>query len=608
MADLSDSILLREYAKRQSDSAFSELVGRHVNFVYSVAMRYVGNPADAQDVAQAVFVILARKSDELCGRSTLTGWLYETTRLTARQLLRTRTRRLIREQEAYMRSTLDQSGGDPSWHQLAPHLEEAMSRLRAADRELLALRFYENKTGEEAALLLGIGAAAGRKRTDRALEKLRQFFAKRGVSSTTAIIAGAISSNSVQAAPIGLAKTISAVAVAKGAVASTSTLTLVQGALKIMAWSKAKTAIVAGVVALLSIGAGTAIVSAIATARTAAALATMQGNWEGTLNMGPEKLRLVFRIFETNGVYRATVDSIDQGAQDIPIPKLSAHSHSIHMVAPALAVDYQATLNSDGTAMTGKFKQLNVSTLLILTRTAAPDTIATLSPEQYAPRPDSALQGEWDGTLKVRQTSLRLNLRIAETAPGTFQALMDSPDQGVMNLPVTSLTFHPPTVRFEMAGIDGSFQGNLNESDDELAGTWTQLRKKFPLKFERVQTNTPPTVETEKDYGQGGLFQIQGHWNGAMQVDMGARGGKTELRIVFNIAQMPDGSYSATLDSPDQGAKGIPATLVDFTFPNLHMELKQIGGVFEGKLENGRLSGTWHQGKAAIPLQLQRAP
>jgi hypothetical protein len=89
-------------------------------------------------------------------------------------------------------------------------------------------------------------------RVSRALEKLRKFFTKRGVDSTTAIIAGAISANSVQAAPVGLAKTISAVAITKGATAST--LTLVKGAMKIMAWTKAKTVIIAGATVLIAAG------------------------------------------------------------------------------------------------------------------------------------------------------------------------------------------------------------------------------------------------------------------------------------------------------------------------------------------------------------------
>jgi RNA polymerase sigma factor (sigma-70 family) len=254
MADVNDSSLIQEYAGRNSESAFAALVQRHVNFVYSVAFRYVGNSQDAQDVTQAVFIILARKAESLRRRSILTGWLYETTRLTARQLLRTKGRQHAREQEAYMQSILDQSGNEAIWRQLAPHLEAAMSRLRAADRELLALRFYENKTGAEAAALLGIGAEAAHKRTNRALEKLRKFFTKRGVDSTAATIAETISANSVQAAPVALAKTVTAVAIAKGATASLSTLTLIKGALKIMAWTKMKTATVVGVAVIFATG------------------------------------------------------------------------------------------------------------------------------------------------------------------------------------------------------------------------------------------------------------------------------------------------------------------------------------------------------------------
>ena len=273
MTDPSDSDLLRDYAVRGSETAFGELTRRHVNFVYSVAMRYMGNSPDAQDVVQAVFIILARKSARLCGRSTLTGWLYEATRLTAGQFVRTRARRLAREKEAYMQSTLDETGDDPLWHQLAPLLEKAMSQLRSTDRELLALRFYENKTGEEAALLMGIGAAAAHKRTERALDKLREFFARRGVSSTAAIIAGAISANSVQAAPAGLAQAISAAAITKGAAASTSTLTLVKGALKVMAWTNTKTAIAVGAGILLLAGAGTVTMEGVSHYREDAAWA-----------------------------------------------------------------------------------------------------------------------------------------------------------------------------------------------------------------------------------------------------------------------------------------------------------------------------------------------
>src|SRR5215469_976712 len=124
-----DQALIREYADSNSEPAFAELVDQHIHLVHYVAFRYVGNAADAQDVTQAVFVILARKAAGLRHRTTLTGWLYETTRLTAAALLRTRSRQRVREHEAYMQSTLNDSPTSEVWRQLAPILEEAMGRL-----------------------------------------------------------------------------------------------------------------------------------------------------------------------------------------------------------------------------------------------------------------------------------------------------------------------------------------------------------------------------------------------------------------------------------------------------------------------------------------------
>jgi RNA polymerase sigma factor (sigma-70 family) len=253
MPDANDMDLVQDFARRDSEAALAELVRRHINLVYSVALRCTGRPEDAQDVTQAVFIILAKKAAGLRERTVLTCWLYETTRFTAGRLLRTQSRRAAREQEAYMQSILNESGRDDAWRQLSPHLEEAMSRLSAGDRTLLALRFYENKTGAEAASLLGIREEAAHKRTGRAVEKLRMFFSKRGIALSAVAIAGAVSANSVQVVPMGLAATI-AVTAAKGSAVTASTLTLVKGALKVMAWTKAKTAIVVAAGVLLTVG------------------------------------------------------------------------------------------------------------------------------------------------------------------------------------------------------------------------------------------------------------------------------------------------------------------------------------------------------------------
>jgi RNA polymerase sigma factor (sigma-70 family) len=259
MPDTQDMDLVREFARHNSEAAFTELVRRHINLVYSVARRCTGNDGDAHDVTQAVFIILARKAAGLREKTLLTGWLYETTRFAAARLLRTNGRRHAREQEAYMQSTLNEADNAAVWEKLAPHLEAAMGRLNAADRALLVLRFYENKSGPEAAALLGIREDAAHKRVTRAIEKLRKFFAQRGVTLSGAAIAGAVSANSVQAAPVALVKTISAIAVAKGAAATASTLTLVKGALKIMAWTKTQTVIVIAAIIVCVAGGGAGI-------------------------------------------------------------------------------------------------------------------------------------------------------------------------------------------------------------------------------------------------------------------------------------------------------------------------------------------------------------
>jgi RNA polymerase sigma factor (sigma-70 family) len=258
-----DLALLRDYARNHSEEAFAALVSRYVNLVYSVALRQVRDAHLAEEITQAVFIILARKADSLGDKTILPGWLCRTARYASANALTIQRRRQHREQEAFMQSQLDQSAEDLSrqsgataetWNQISPLLDGAMEQLGQKDHDALVLRFFENKTFAEVGASLGASEDAAKMRVNRALEKLRKFFTKRGVSSTTAIIAGTISANSVQAAPVALAKSVTAVAIVKGAAASGSTLTLIKAALKIMAWTKVKTAIVAGLAVVLAAG------------------------------------------------------------------------------------------------------------------------------------------------------------------------------------------------------------------------------------------------------------------------------------------------------------------------------------------------------------------
>ena len=249
---MDDMTLLREYARHHSEAAFEALVLRHIAFVYSAAMRQVRNAPLAEEVAQTVFTILARKAGELSDRTVLTGWLFKATRLVGLAQIRAAAQRRQREQDIQMQTEIEAAADDPLWEQMSPLLDEALATLGEKDRQAVLLRFFENKGLADVGISLGTGEDTARKRVSRALEKLRRYFNRHGVCSTTVLIAGAISTHGVQPAPVMLAKSVAMVAVGKGAIAGASTFTLIKGASEIMIWSNAKIAAVGLVVVSLA--------------------------------------------------------------------------------------------------------------------------------------------------------------------------------------------------------------------------------------------------------------------------------------------------------------------------------------------------------------------
>jgi uncharacterized protein (TIGR03435 family) len=318
MLDLDDSLLLKEYVEHGSEEAFATLVARHINKVYSIALRHTRNAHQAEEITQAVFVILARKSRQLGKRVILSGWLCRTARLSAVTFVRSEIRRTRREQEAHMQNSLNERESEV-WPQIAPLLDAAMAGLSEADHDAVALRFFDGKSMKEIGAALGASEDAAKMRVNRAVEKLRIFFTRRGIVCSAAALTAAISANSVHAAPEVLGETATAVAIADGATASISILTLVKGALNIMAWTKAKTPIVVSAVVLIVVGTIAEVRKARAADEKADESWRIAGlTWQQVGQTAPQ-VRILPTKFQPPVYNMLTSDGIKRGGINVPV-------------------------------------------------------------------------------------------------------------------------------------------------------------------------------------------------------------------------------------------------------------------------------------------------
>jgi RNA polymerase sigma factor (sigma-70 family) len=260
--------LLREYATTRSQQAFAQLAERYVDVVYAAARRQVRDAHLAEDVTQAVFIVLSKRAAAVPTDRPLTAWLLMTTRYCASNMRRMQARRASYEQRAaQMAPTQSDDADNAQWTQLTPLLDEAIARLGERDRNAIVLKYFEHKSLRQVGEVLGVSEDAAAKRVSRAVEKLRDFLQRRGATVSTMSLGALLMSESARAAPPGLASAVGAAGTSAGG--SAIAATAAKGAMVAMAMHKTIVLVAAGILLLLGIGGGAMYLQSIGARRTA---------------------------------------------------------------------------------------------------------------------------------------------------------------------------------------------------------------------------------------------------------------------------------------------------------------------------------------------------
>lgn len=291
MTSDSDPELLQCYLAGgpRAQAAFAALVTRHVDLVYSAALRTVRSPQLAEDVAQAVFVELARRARSLTSATPLVAWLHVVTRRKAIDVVRHESRRRSREAAMALLQDAPAMPAPPDWPAIEPLLDEAVESLPPADRAAILLRFFENKSLREIGAALGATEDAAQKRVTRALDRLRIFFLKRGLALSTGSLATTLSAHGMVPAPGTLGPAIAAATTGLVPAAAVSGSTIL------------------AMTTLQKIGTTVALAAAAVTAYEAIVLLRQQ---EDLTNARSEVLALATQVRELSSAQKAAADSL----------------------------------------------------------------------------------------------------------------------------------------------------------------------------------------------------------------------------------------------------------------------------------------------------------
>ncbi len=385
--------LLADYATNGSEPAFRELVSRYLNLVYSTAVRLVGGDTYlAQDVAQTVFVDLARKARTLPRDVMLGGWLHRHTCFVVSKIIRGERRRQFRERQAVAMNE-QQDYSEANLARVAPVLDEAINQLGAEDRAAILLRFFEQRDLRSVGEALGSSENAAQKRISRALEELRGLLKNRGVAFSAAALGTALAGEAVTAAPAGLAVTISSVALAGAAAGTGTTLTL----LKLMTMTQLKL----GIGALVVVGAVTAFV--------------IQHQAQEKLRFENESLRQQITQLQSDNLSLSRREAVAKLMLRLPAPHMQTTAPTAEPPAEESTnlferfKDQAPKLTAAQVEAYLKANRTNAASLLAAYRTSGDTALLKEAMEKYPNDPQVAFEAVFDKDLSPEEQRQWLN-------------------------------------------------------------------------------------------------------------------------------------------------------------------------------------------------------
>jgi uncharacterized protein len=212
-------------------------------------------------------------------------------------------------------------------------------------------------------------------------------------------------------------------------------------------------------------------------------------------------------------------------------------------------------------------------------------------------RGSSTLAGHWTGSLQAGEAVLHLVLHVSKSEDGSFRATIDSLDQGVYGIEVTSLTQKDSTLYFNVVSVGASFEGKFAADHGSIEGEWTQGSASLPLVFHRQAAGAGAKKPSDA------VASAEGIWQGALE------GNGMRLRLQLHVSHDDQKQLVAALDSPDQGVSGLPAIKVSQKDAGFHFEIPVVSGVYDGTLNAAKtaITGSWTQNGVEQKLVFHRS-